>query len=123
MSNSQIIVDFIAAWNAKDIERVMGFFTADCVYHNMPVDPVQGSEAIRGVIDGFTGMASEIEWELHQVAENEAGVVLTERTDKFLIGDKWVALPVMGSFTLEKGKISAWRDYFDMNQFTSQMPG
>ena len=123
MSNSQIIVDFIAAWNAKDIDRVMGFFTADCVYHNMPVDPVQGSEAIRGVIDGFTGMAKEIEWELHQVAENEAGVVLTERTDKFLIGDKWVALPVMGSFTLEKGKISAWRDYFDMNQFTSQMPG
>jgi limonene-1,2-epoxide hydrolase len=85
--------------------------------------PVKGSEAIRGVIDGFTGMASQIEWELTAVAETANGGVLTERVDKFLIGEKWVALPVMGSFDFEGGKISAWRDYFDMKQFQSQLPG
>jgi len=121
MSNSQIIRNFIAAWNKKDIDKVMGFFTDDCVYHNIPVAPVSGTKAIRGVIDGFSGMASQIEWELHQIAENEAGVVLTERVDKFLIGEKWVSLPVMGSFEFEGDKISAWRDYFDMNQFQSQL--
>jgi len=123
VSNSQIVKDFIAAWNEKDIDKVMSFFTPDSVYHNMPLEPVSGTDAIRGVIDGFAGMASQIEWELHQIAENESGIVLTERTDKFLIGEKWVGLPVMGSFELQGGKISAWRDYFDMNQFTSQMPG
>ena len=30
-------------------------------------------------------------------------------------------LPVMGAFEVSDGKINAWRDYFDMNQFTSQM--
>lgn len=121
--NTQIIVDFVAAWNRKDVDAVMSFFTDDCVYHNIPMAPVQGTDAIRGVIDGFSGMASEINWELHQVAENASGVVLTERTDKFLIGEKWIALPVMGSFDFQGDKISAWRDYFDMAQFQSQLPG
>lgn len=121
--NTQIVEAFIAAWNRKDIDGVMSFFSDDCVYHNMPVAPVKGTAAIRGVIDGFTGMASQIDWELHQIAENSAGVVLTERLDKFLIGEKWIALPVMGSFELQGDKISAWRDYFDMAQFQSQLPG
>jgi limonene-1,2-epoxide hydrolase len=35
---------------------------------------------------------------------------------------KKVELPVMGSFEVTpEGKISAWRDYFDMNQFTQQV--
>jgi limonene-1,2-epoxide hydrolase len=28
---------------------------------------------------------------------------------------------VMGTFEVSDGKINTWRDYFDMNQFTSQM--
>jgi len=30
-------------------------------------------------------------------------------------------LPVMGTFEVSGGKINAWLDYFDMNQFTSLM--
>jgi limonene-1,2-epoxide hydrolase len=114
---------FIDAWKTRDLERIMGFFTDDCVYHNMPLDPVKGPAAIRAVLQSFAGMSTAIEWELHQIAETEGGVVLTERTDRFEIGGKWVALPVMGSFELRDGKICAWRDYFDLAQFTKQMPG
>jgi limonene-1,2-epoxide hydrolase len=32
-----------------------------------------------------------------------------------------VALPVSGTFEVRDGRIVAWRDYFDMNQFLSQM--
>jgi limonene-1,2-epoxide hydrolase len=28
---------------------------------------------------------------------------------------------VMGTFEVRDGKIAAWRDYFDMNQFMDQM--
>ena len=50
------------------------------------------------------------------------GVVLTERVDRFTIGDKRIELPVMGAFEVDgQGKITAWRDYFDMAQFTKQM--
>jgi limonene-1,2-epoxide hydrolase len=49
-------------------------------------------------------------------------VVMTERVDAFIMPDKTIELPVMGTFEVTAdGKISAWRDYFDLNQFMSQM--
>ena len=117
----EIVRAFIDAFNANDVERIMGFFTDDAVYHNIPLDPVQGTEAIQGVLRGFMGMASKVDWVLHQIGTSEQGVVMTERLDRFLVGEKWVELPVMGAFELRGEKIAAWRDYFDMNQFQSQL--
>jgi limonene-1,2-epoxide hydrolase len=121
--NEAIVRAFIGAFNANDLERIMGFFTEDAVYHNIPVQPVKGTVAIRGMIQGFLGMATQVDWVIHQLAETQDGVVLTERTDRFLIRGKWVELPVMGAFGLREGRISEWRDYFDMKQFQSQLPG
>jgi len=41
--------------------------------------------------------------------------------DVFKVSDKSFELPVMGTFEVSDDKINAWRDYFDLNQFTSQM--
>ena len=46
---------------------------------------------------------------------------MTERVDVFKLPEKSFELAVMGIFEVSNGKISAWRDYFDMNQFTSRM--
>jgi limonene-1,2-epoxide hydrolase len=46
---------------------------------------------------------------------------MTERVDVFTLPGRTFELPVMGAFEVSGGKISAWRDYFDMNQFTSRM--
>jgi len=89
----------------------------------MPVAPVQGTDAVRGVIAGFLGMATKVDWIVHRQAVTADGVVLNERLDRFLIHDRWVELPVMGAFDVRDGKISSWRDYFDMNQFQSQLGG
>jgi len=120
--NTGITSEFTAAWKARDVEKIMSFFTPDCVYHNIPMEPLRGTEAIRGLIQTFVGMASELEFIVHHIAETSSGTVLTERTDKFLIDGKWVELPVMGTFEFRDGKISAWRDYFDLEQFNKQMP-
>ena len=120
--NTEIVENFIAAWGRRDIDGLMAFFAPDALYHNIPVEPVVGTEAIRGVVDSFAGAATAIEWVLHQIAETASGVVLTERTDRFEIAGKWIELRVMGSFVLKDGKITEWRDYFDMKQFTDQMP-
>ena len=121
--NLERVRAFIAAWKRNDLEEIMGFFAEDCVYHNIPIEPARGREATRKMIEGYSSMASRVEWVLHQIAETEAGVVLTERTDRFEIGGRWVELPVMGSFELARGKITAWRDYFDLAQFQRQLPG
>ncbi len=35
--------------------------------------------------------------------------------------ERTVSLPVMGTFELADGLITAWRDDFDLNQFMSQL--
>ena len=68
MSDNQAVVkDFIAAFNENDLERIMAFFTEDCVYHNIPLEPAEGVEAIRGVLTGFSGISTEVDWVLHMI--------------------------------------------------------
>jgi limonene-1,2-epoxide hydrolase len=86
----------------------------------MPGPPVSGSAAIRNVIESFVAPAQEIDWENLAVAET-GNKVLTERIDRFVIAGKRVELPVMGTFEFVGGKISAWRDYFDMATWQRQM--
>ena len=123
MSNSDIIHDFCATWAERDLDKLMAFFAEDAVYHNIPMDPPNvGKEQIRAIIESFTTAPESIEFAVHHQAENADGVVMNERTDTFKIGDTLVALRVMGTFELADGKITAWRDYFDMNQYLSQLP-
>lgn len=123
MSNSDVITAFCKVWADKDLERIMGFFTEDAVYHNIPVDPANvGKDQIRAVIESFTTAPESIEFTVHHQAETADGIVMNERTDRFKIGDTTVQLRVMGTFELRDGKISAWRDYFDMQQYLSQLP-
>ena len=119
-SSIEIIQDFVAAFNVKDVDRVMTFFTEDAIYHNMPGDPVQGKEAVRNVIASYVNAASVVDWEILVISE-VGPTVLTERVDRFVFGEKKVVLPVMGAFDMRDGKIAAWRDYFDQASWTRQM--
>lgn len=120
----RLVQDFISAWNAKNKDEIMDAFAPDCVYHNIPMEPMKGVEAIDAFISGFIGMANEIEWIVHHIAEGADGSVLTERTDRFFIGEKWIEIRVMGTFEIEDDKIKGWRDYFDLAEFNAQMaPG
>jgi limonene-1,2-epoxide hydrolase len=60
-------------------------------------------------------------WEVrHIVADGD--VVLTERVDHFAVGETHVSVPCMGVFELRNGKITAWRDYWDLGKFEDQLP-
>jgi limonene-1,2-epoxide hydrolase len=113
---------FVRAFNDRDVDRIMTFFTADAIYHNMPAEPVQGTAAVRQAIESYVPTAESIDWEIVSAAQ-VGSTVLTERIDRFVIGGKRVVLPVMGAFDLRGGKIAAWRDYFDLATWTRQMRG
>ncbi len=51
--NIDLITRFCAAWTNPDIEDILGYFTDDAVYHNMPIQAVQGKDAIKGMIEQF----------------------------------------------------------------------
>jgi limonene-1,2-epoxide hydrolase len=49
-------------------------------------------------------------------------VVVNERLDRFRIGEGWLELPVAGFFEVtDDGRISVWRDYFDMATYTNRL--
>ena len=119
-SPAEVVADFIAAWPGGDPAHLASFFTDDAVYHNIPMDPVNGRAAIEATLASFFAMVDRIEFEtLHTAVDGN--VVMTERVDRFITSARTIALPVMGVFEVEEGKIRAWRDYFDLAQFTSQM--
>jgi len=116
-----VVRAFCRAVERRDVAALIDFFTEDAVYHNIPLAPLTGREAIASTLTQFIAPASLVEFELLGIA-TAGSTVFTERVDRFVIGEKRVELPVMGAFEITpEGKISAWRDYFDMQQFTSQL--
>lgn len=103
-----------------DLDRIVAQLTDDAVYHNIPVEPVVGVEAIRATLASFTTGVESVEFRMVAIAA-DGPTVLTERVDVFRYPGKEIALPVMGTFEVVDGKIAAWRDYFDLNQFMSQL--
>jgi limonene-1,2-epoxide hydrolase len=121
----EVVRRFCAAWSDNiGAAELAAFFTDGAVYHNIPLAPVTGREAIANNIASFIRPGAPgiegIQFRVINIAAN-GPVVMTERVDVFKLPHKSFELPVMGTFEITDGKISAWRDYFDMNQFTSRM--
>ena len=121
----EVVRRFCAAWsdNMGAVE-LAAFFTEDAVYHNIPQAPVTGREDIANTIasvlrPGPPGIEG-IDFRVINIAAN-GPVVMTERVDVFKLPNKSFEIQVMGTFEIRDGKISAWRDYFDLYQFTSRM--
>ena len=113
------VLRLIDACNRIDMDALIDCFTDDAVYHNIPMEAVQGKAAIRGTLATIMGDSEAVQWDVLNIAD-EGGVVLTERVDKFRINGVWAEVPVMGVFEVSNGKVAAWRDYFDMGQVQAQ---
>ena len=71
--------------------------------------------------DQFMSMGGHVDVDIiHVVAEGP--IVMTERVDYFTRDDgTTISLPMVGVIEVHGGLIAAWRDYFDLGQFTSQV--
>jgi limonene-1,2-epoxide hydrolase len=121
VSHCERIREFMAAWRARDVDAILSLMTPDATYLNVGLSEARGQEAIRATIMPFLTTATEVRWTITHIAQTEDGVVLTERLDVFVIGDRTLSVPVMGAFEFEGDLICAWRDYFDLPGFQAQM--
>lgn len=119
MSNIEIVEKFIATFNSDDMEAVYACMADDILYHNIPMKPLRGIAAVRQFFAEAGPMTSNA-WEILNIAEN-GSVVLTERVDRFRYNGKDVAVPLMGIFEIKDGKITSWRDYFDLQSYLQQI--
>jgi limonene-1,2-epoxide hydrolase len=123
MTNLSRVEAFIAAWNRLDYPAILGMMASSIRYHNIPKAPLTGIEAVREFLENFrtTLKPRAVQWIVHHIAERD-GVVLTERTDRFQLEQRWIEVRVMGTFEFdENGLIRAWRDYFDLAEYVNQL--
>jgi limonene-1,2-epoxide hydrolase len=119
----QVIGDLFAAWTRLDLDGIMGYFAEDALWDNVPMNsPAKGRAAIREMTQGFlkdtTSFGAKILKSLHV-----GNTVFNERVDTIKMKNgKGADIPVAGIFELnDAGKITSWRDYFDLATFTKQI--
>lgn len=124
MTPQATVEAFIGHWNACDIDAMMALCAEGIVYHNIPMEPITGTAAMRTMVESFLANIASCDWQTHAIAAN-GNVVLTERTDGFTFKDgRRAAIRVMGTFEIgPDGRIIAWRDYFDMLEFQREFLG
>ena len=79
----EVVNDFCDTVNKGDLEALVAFFSDDAVYHNIPLDPIVGRDAIRETVAGFLATLGTMSFEtLHALADGP--IVATERVDSFV---------------------------------------
>jgi limonene-1,2-epoxide hydrolase len=115
-----VVESFFEAFHALDLERAFALMDDDVVYQNVPFPPDRGKAAVMRTLRAFGRVMTGFDVTIKNIAARD-GVVLTERVDvltgRFLHLDIWVC----GTFELRNGRITLWRDYFDLASATTQL--
>jgi limonene-1,2-epoxide hydrolase len=118
-SNAEEVVrDFMAVWPTGDATPLARYFSDE--YQNGPLKPVKGRVAIVASLAAMMGMGGEVDADIRNLVA-DGPVVMTERVDHWRSGEKTAGLRIAGVFEVHDAVITAWRDYFDSNEFASQL--
>jgi limonene-1,2-epoxide hydrolase len=118
----RVVSDLFAAWSRLDLDGIMSHFADDAVWDNVPMNnPAKGKAAIRDLTQGFLKDTAGFDVKVSKCVQS-GNVLFNERIDTVRTKNgKTIVLPVVGVFEVsDSGKISAWRDYFDMATLTKQ---
>jgi len=108
-----VVEAFLASFAAMDFDGALACVAEDAEYTNIPMGTVRGHAGIRGVLEPFFASIRENEFRiLRQAAEGP--VVFVERLDRHRLDRGWRELPVSGVFEVRGGRITVWREYFDL---------
>lgn len=117
-----VVEAFFAACSAFNFDAALDMIADDCVYKNVPFHTAKGKARVTRDLSSMAKAMNQFDVEMINIAVN-GNVVLTERIDT--IGGRVfkMAIPLMGVFVVNNGKISQWRDYFDWSSTFGKMAG
>ena len=117
----KVVRAFLEAWETGDPRKLADFFTEDAVVVNDVHTTVRGRDAIFEHYKMQLSVITDCEFEIRAVAV-VGNTVFTERIDRMKVTGAAVELPVTGVFEVDDaGKLTAWRDYFDLNTVMTQI--
>ena len=97
------------------------YFSPKCVWENVGMAKTTGPDEALALMQQFESMGIAYFSVKTTAIAAQGHKVLTERVDSLLGADgKTIkTLSVMGTFEVDNGKITAWRDYFDTAGFAA----
>ena len=109
----EVVEAFLDAFVAMDFDTALTYIADDAEYTNIPIGTVRGPAGVREALVPFFAPIHENEFVILRKAV--AGpVVFLERLDRHRLDHGWRELPVNSVFEVDGGKITVWRDYFDL---------
>jgi limonene-1,2-epoxide hydrolase len=115
LDNVRTVETFLYALQDEDFDTADRLMADGIEWQNVGFPTIRGRERIVGIFRKGQGRFG-FEVKIHRVAA-EGNAVLTERTDALVLGPLRLQFWVCGVFEVHAGRITLWRDYFDMMDF------
>ena len=119
IDNAHTVEVLLTALQDQDIDAAGAVLDEHLVYQNVGFPTIRGRARAIKLFRGMEGRAG-FEVKTHRIAVN-GSTVLTERTDALVFGRVRLQFWVCGVFEVKDGRITLWRDYFDMFDFTKAL--
>ena len=116
VDNARTVETALYALPDQDFETVDSAFADEIVLQNVGFPTMRGRQRIVNLLRRGQGRVG-FEVKIHRIAA-DGNTVLTERTDALVIGPLRLQFWVCGVFEVHGGRITLWRDYFDMLDIT-----
>lgn len=112
IDNAHTVEILLSSLQAKDADGAAAVLDENLVYQNVGFPTIHGRAR---AVKLFRAMEGRLRFEvkIHRIAVN-GSTVLTERTDVLQVGGLRLQFWVCGVFEVSGGRITLWRDYFDM---------
>jgi steroid delta-isomerase-like uncharacterized protein len=128
------VQEFLDAWNARDVEAVVGFLHEDVVYTDVPLGArVEGRAAVREFATRImSAYSSDFRRELGEIVVADGTTYAFEWTEtgtndlgapgsRFPRTGRPFSFPVVSIGRLRDGRIVEHRDYWDLADYLQQV--
>ena len=112
VDNAHTVEVFLSALQDEDFDTAAAQLDDDIVYQNVGFSNMRGRARVMKLMRGMEGRMG-FEVKTHRIAVNGSSV-LTERTDALVLGPVRIQIWACGIFEVRNGRITLWRDYFDL---------
>ena len=119
IDNAHTVEILLNSLQAQDADGAGAVLDDNLIYQNVGFPTIRGRARAMKLFRAMEGRAG-FEVKIHRIAVNGSSV-LTERTDVLQFGRVRLQFWVCGVFEVHDGRITLWRDYFDMWDMTKAL--
>jgi limonene-1,2-epoxide hydrolase len=112
VDKAHVVEVLLSSLQAQDADGAAAVLDENLVYQNVGFPTIHGRARAVKLFRAMEGRLG-FEVKIHRIAVNGSSV-LTERTDVLQFGRLRLQFWVCGVFEVSGGRITLWRDYFDM---------